>query len=91
MWRAWKYPRRQQTIDHTEEFLALAFFMNSMEEQNRLLGRDPWQYGLNEINRNDVATALRYANEQGLTGKPHSLEEMFHPIDDWTWTGTEGF
>jgi len=70
--------------------LPLAFYMNSMEEQNRLLGRDPWQYGLNAINRNNVATALRYTHEQGLTAKPHSVEEMFHPIDDWAWTGTEG-
>jgi 4,5-dihydroxyphthalate decarboxylase len=70
--------------------LPLAFFMNSMEEQNRLLGRDPWQYGLNGINRNNVATALRYTHEQGLTGKQHSVDDMFHPIDEWAWTGTEG-
>jgi 4,5-dihydroxyphthalate decarboxylase len=70
--------------------LPLAFYMNSMEEQNRLLGRDPWQYGLNDINRNNVATALKYTYEQGLMAKPHSVEEMFHPIDDWAWTGTEG-
>jgi len=70
--------------------LPLAFYMNSLEEQNQLLGRDPWQYGLNDINRNNVGTALKYTYEQGLMAKPHSLEEMFHPIDDWAWTGTEG-
>jgi hypothetical protein len=50
----------------------------------------PWQYGLNDINRNNVETALEYTYEQGLMAKPHSVDEMFHRIDDWAWTGTEG-
>ena len=56
---------------------------------NRVLGRDPWQYGLNDINRNNVATALKYTYEQGLIGKPHGRRDI-PPIDDWAWTGTEG-
>ena len=62
-----------------------------MEEQNALLGPDPWQYGLNDINRNNVETALKYTHEQGLIGKRPVITELFHPIDDWAWTGTEGF
>jgi 4,5-dihydroxyphthalate decarboxylase len=70
--------------------LPLAFYMNSMEEQNALLGRDPWQYGLNAINRNNADTALRYTYEQGLISKKPALDEVFHHIDDWAWNGTEG-
>jgi 4,5-dihydroxyphthalate decarboxylase len=67
-----------------------AFYMHAMEEQRALLGPDPWQYGMNAINRNNVATALKYTHEQGLMSQPHSVETMFHPIDEWAWTGTEG-
>jgi len=71
--------------------LPLAFFTSSWEEQNALLGPDPWQYGLNPINRNNVETALRYTYEQGLIGRKPAVDEVFHPIDAWAWGGTEGF
>src|ERR1700729_4111061 len=50
------------TLQHLRNprILPLAFYMSSREEQNRLLGRDPWQYGLNDINRHNAATALKY-------------------------------
>lgn len=70
--------------------LPMAFYTSAMEEQTALLGPDPWQYGMNEINRNNVATALRYTHEQGLISKPYSVDEMFHPIDDLAWSGVEG-
>ncbi len=71
--------------------LPLAFFTPSWEEQNALMGPDPWQYGLSEINRHNVETALTYTYEQGLIGKKPAIAERFHPIDDWAWSGTEGF
>jgi 4,5-dihydroxyphthalate decarboxylase len=71
--------------------LPLAFFTAAWEEQNALLGGDPWQYGLGALNRNNVETALRYTYEQGLIKRQPALEEVFHPIDEWAWGGTEGF
>ncbi len=71
--------------------LPLAFYSSTSDEQTALLGPDPWQYGLNDINRHNVETALKYTYEQGLIGKHPKIAEMFHKIDDWAWSGTEGF
>jgi 4,5-dihydroxyphthalate decarboxylase len=71
--------------------LPLAFFTPSWEEQTALLGPDPWQYGLNAINRNNVETALKYTYEQGLTARRPPIGDLFVPIDEWAWSGTEGF
>ena len=30
-------------------------------------------------------------HEQGLIAKKPTITDVFHPIDDWTWTGAEGF
>jgi 4,5-dihydroxyphthalate decarboxylase len=84
---------KKLAIEHLRNprFLPLAFYTSGMEEQTALLGPDPWQYGLNEINRNNAATALKYTHEQGLSANHPPVTELFHPIDDWAWRGTEGF
>lgn len=71
--------------------LPLAFFTSSWEEQSALMGPDPWQYGLGAVNRNNVETALKYTYEQGLIGRQPPIDELFYPIDELAWTGTEGF
>lgn len=70
--------------------LPIAFYTSTMEEQTALLGPDPWQYSLNDINRNNVATSLRYTYEQGLISKHPPVTEMFYPVDDMAWTGIQG-
>jgi len=55
----------------------LAWFRSFLEEQEELLGRDPWVYGLGEINRNSLETLMQYSREQGLLGRKMSLEELF--------------
>ncbi len=47
------------------------------EEQEELLGPDPWLYGLGEINKKALETLIQYSQEQGLLGRKMSLEELF--------------
>lgn len=58
----------------------LAFWAYALEEQNRLLGRDPWQYGLTPANRKNLEAAIRYTHMQGLTSRRAALEELFCPL-----------
>jgi 4,5-dihydroxyphthalate decarboxylase len=45
----------------------LAFYWEAWEEQERLMGPDPWEYGLSDKNRHNLQTLVGYAYEQGLT------------------------
>ncbi len=40
------------------------------------MGEDFWPYGV-EANRGELKTFLRYAHQQGLTGRRWSPEELF--------------
>jgi len=55
----------------------LAWFRHFLEEQEEVLGRDPWVYGLGERNRNNLETLMQYSQEQGLLGRKMSLDELF--------------
>jgi 4,5-dihydroxyphthalate decarboxylase len=55
----------------------LAWFRSFLEEQEELLGRDPWEYGLGEVNRRSLETLMQYSQEQGLLGRKMSLDELF--------------
>ena len=48
--------------------ISLAWFRDPVEEQQRILGDDPWPYGL-EKNRHVVETLATYLHEQGLADK----------------------
>ena len=54
----------------------LAWFRSFLEEQEELLGPDPWPYGLGDINRKALETLMQYSQEQGLRAKM-SLDELF--------------
>ena len=45
----------------------LAWYRETWEEQEEIFGSDPWEYGLDRANRQDVETLMRYSHEQGLT------------------------
>ncbi len=47
------------------------------EEQERLLGHDPWRYGLSEQNRNNLEILIGYAHEQGLIRRKPAPEDLF--------------
>ena len=55
----------------------LAWYRHAMEEQKRLLGPDPWEYGLTDKNRNNLDTLVGYSFEQGMLKRRWPLEELF--------------
>jgi 4,5-dihydroxyphthalate decarboxylase len=55
----------------------LAWFSAAFEEQRRLLGPDPWEYGLTPRNRANIAAAVRHTHRQGLTGRAWEVDELF--------------
>ena len=55
----------------------LAWFRHFLEEQEELLGPDPWAYGLGETNTNTLEILMQYSQEQGLIGRKLSLDELF--------------
>lgn len=55
-----------------------AWIMLLGEEQEALLGRDPWAYGL-ERNRRALDTFLGYMVEQEMVPTRFAAEELFHP------------
>jgi 4,5-dihydroxyphthalate decarboxylase len=55
----------------------LAWFRHAWEEQEKILGTDPWVYGVNDSNRKNLDTLIRYAKSQGLIRKQLSVDELF--------------
>lgn len=55
----------------------LAWWAHAWEEQKRLLGSDPWEYGLTEANRRNLETLMGYAYGQGLVSRKTPLDELF--------------
>lgn len=55
----------------------LAWFRTFLEEQEEILGSDPWIYGLGEVNTKNLETLMQYSQEQGLIGRKMSLDELF--------------
>jgi 4,5-dihydroxyphthalate decarboxylase len=62
--------------------MPLAFWQYALEEQEGLLGPDPWQYGLTEDNRSALGTALRYARQQGVCDGQVDLESLFVDVEN---------
>jgi len=59
----------------------LAWYRAAWEEQERVLGPDPWQYGLTDNNRKNLETLAGYSHEQGLIRKRPPLDELFLNVD----------
>ena len=55
----------------------LAWFRSFWEEQEELLGSDPWVYGLGDVNRKNLEILMQYSEEQGLIGRKIALDELF--------------
>jgi 4,5-dihydroxyphthalate decarboxylase len=60
----------------------LAWFSAAWEEQNEILGRDPWAYGLGPANRKNLEAAIRYTHQQGLIRREIPIAELFVETDD---------
>jgi 4,5-dihydroxyphthalate decarboxylase len=59
----------------------LAWVRTAFEEERKILGPDPWVYGLGESNRKNLETIIRYCHQQGLIGRPMSVDELFIDTD----------
>jgi len=57
----------------------LAWFLHASEEQEQLLGHDPWIYGLGDQNRKNVETLMQYSFEQGLMSRTLDIDGLFSP------------
>ncbi|MDF2119816.1 ABC transporter substrate-binding protein [Roseiarcaceae bacterium H3SJ34-1] len=55
----------------------LAWYREAWEEQEEVLGPDPWEYGMTERNRHTLETLVGYSHEQGLMKRKMSLDELF--------------
>ena len=55
----------------------LAWFRYFVEEQEEVLGKDPWLYGLGDVNRRTLETLMQFSQEQGLLERKLPLEELF--------------
>lgn len=58
----------------------LAWFSHALEEQEDILGKDPWVYGLGEANRKNLETLMQYSLEQGFIGNKMALEDLFAEV-----------
>jgi len=58
----------------------LAWFRHALEEQEELLGKDPWVYGLGAANRKNIETLMQYSEEQGFIGGKMAVEKLFAEI-----------
>ena len=59
----------------------IAWVRNALEEQEAVLGPDPWEYGLGPRNRKNLETALKYTFQQGLIRRRPKLDELFVNTD----------
>jgi 4,5-dihydroxyphthalate decarboxylase len=55
----------------------LAWYQSALEEQQALLGEDPWTYGLSGSNRHNLKTLIGYSHEQGLISTRFAVDELF--------------
>lgn len=60
----------------------LAWYREAWEEQEQILGPDPWEYGLGERNRRNLETLVGYSNAHGLIGRRIPLEELFLDVGE---------
>jgi 4,5-dihydroxyphthalate decarboxylase len=67
----------------------LAWVRTAVEEQEAILGRDPWAYGLTPANRKNLETIQRYTHQQGMVSKLRALEELFDDADLGDSVGSE--
>jgi 4,5-dihydroxyphthalate decarboxylase len=59
----------------------LAWYQAAWEEQERVFGPDPWEYGLGDKNRNVLDTLIGYSHEQGLIKRRFTPDELFLPVE----------
>lgn len=67
----------------------LAWYRETWEEQEEILGPDPWEYGLTENNRNQLEKLVDYSHEQGMIQRQIPLDELLIDISQGRKRGVE--
>jgi 4,5-dihydroxyphthalate decarboxylase len=67
----------------------LAWYRAAWEEQEKILGGDPWEYGLTDNNRKNLETLIGYSHEQGLIKRKSTPEELFLNVGQGRKRGKE--
>ncbi|MFB3149053.1 MAG: ABC transporter substrate-binding protein [Alphaproteobacteria bacterium] len=67
----------------------LVWYREAWEEQEEILGPDPWEYGMTEKNRSQLEILVGYAHEQGMIKRPMPLDELFIDITQGRKRGDE--
>jgi 4,5-dihydroxyphthalate decarboxylase len=68
----------RRLLDDSVARLPIPWASSGVERAVRLLGADPWPYGI-ESNRTTLEAFLRYAHEQGICARSLTPEELFPP------------
>jgi 4,5-dihydroxyphthalate decarboxylase len=69
----------------------LAWYREAWEEQEAILGPDPWQYGMTQQNRTTLETLVSYSHEQGLIKRLPALDELFLDVSEGRKRGGNRF
>lgn len=67
----------------------LAWYREAWEEQDEILGADPWEYGDTPNNRANMGALAAYSHEQGLTSRKLSFEDLFLDVSQGRKRGDE--
>jgi 4,5-dihydroxyphthalate decarboxylase len=60
----------------------LAWYREAWEEQESVLGADPWEYGDTPKNRANMGALAGYSHEQGLISRRLSFEDLFLDVSE---------
>jgi 4,5-dihydroxyphthalate decarboxylase len=60
----------------------LAWYREAWEEQEEILGPDPWEYGLGDQNRKTLEALVGYSHEQGMISRRIPLDELFIDVSE---------
>jgi 4,5-dihydroxyphthalate decarboxylase len=61
--------------------IPLAFHRSAWEEQEELMGTDPWENGLTENNRKNLETFMRYMVLHEMIDSVPKIDDLFAPFD----------
>jgi len=67
----------------------LAWYREAWEEQEEVLGNDPWEYGLTDRNRKQLELLVKFSHEQGMISRKIPLEELFLNVSQGRKRGDE--
>lgn len=67
----------------------LAWYREAWEEQEEILGKDPWEYGMTEKNENQLRKLVGYSHEQGMIKREIPLDELFLDVSQGRKRGEE--